>query len=257
MPTNISHPLEQASFPPPPKAIANTWHTLGLFAAVLILSLTGSHQVAASANRPHGRLILYAVTIVFDWVMVGYIWMGVKRRGVTLRELIGGRWPTFDLFMRDVVIAICFWILSSAILATAKLAIGLASLDPAKTLGQVSELKKTLGFIVPQGPIEVAAYIALTLSAGFCEELIYRGYFQRQFRAWTSSTAFAIIAQGVLFGASHGYQGWRFMLLIALYGCLFGIMATWRKSLRPGMMAHAWQDLFSGIVLKLAMKFAP
>jgi hypothetical protein len=30
------------------------------------------------------------------------------------------------------------------------------------------------------------------------------------------------------------------------------MMAAWRKSLRPGMMAHAWQDLFSGIVLKLA-----
>jgi hypothetical protein len=47
------------------------------------------------------------------------------------------------------------------------------------------------------------------------------------------------------------------MVLIAAYGCLFGILAAWRKSLRPGMMAHAWQDLLSGILLKIAMKLAP
>jgi membrane protease YdiL (CAAX protease family) len=257
MATNISHPLQQASTPDSPQPIANAWHTLGLFAAVLGLSFAGAQRIAASASRPHGRLILYAGTIIVDWVIVGYIWMGVKRRGVRLRDLTGGKWRSGEDFVLDVFIAVCFWIVSSLILAATKLAVGLATLDPAKTLGQVSELKKTLGFIVPQGPLEVAGYVALTVTAGFCEELLYRGYFQQQFRAWTKNVTLAIVAQGVLFGASHGYQGWRFMSLIALYGCLFGIMAVWRKSLRPGMMAHAWQDLFSGIVLKLATRFAP
>lgn len=252
MATDISYPLEQTSTPLQPKAVANTWHTLALLVAVLTMSLASSRQMVASANRPHGRLILYATTIAVDWVIVGYIWMGVKRRGVRIRDLIGGRWQTFEYFMRDVVMAVCFWILSSLILTSAKFAIGLASLDVGKTMGQLGELKKTLGFIVPQGPIEVIGYIALTLTAGFCEELLYRGYFQRQFRVWTNSAAVATVAQGIVFGASHGYQGWRFMVLIAIYGCLFGMMAAWRKSLRPGMMAHAWQDLFSGIVLKLA-----
>ena len=66
-----------------------------------------------------------------------------------------------------------------------------------------------------------------------------------------------VVAQGILFGASHGYQGWRSMAVIAIFGCAFGILAAWRKNLRPGMMAHAWQDLFTGLVLKMLMKFAP
>jgi uncharacterized protein len=257
MATDISLPVDQTSTSTGQKPIAHPLHTLGLLVAVLAISLAGSQRMAVNASRPHGRLILYVGTIVVDWVIVGYIWMGVKRRGVRLRDLIGGKWQRFEDFVRDVFIAICFWIGSSLVLAAAKLAIGLATLDPGKTLGQVGELKKTLGFLVPQGPLEVAGYIALTLTAGFCEELLYRGYLQRQFRAWTNSAAVAILAQGIVFGASHGYQGWRFMALIAVYGCLFGIVVAWRKTLRPGMMAHAWQDLFSGMVLKLAMKFAP
>lgn len=29
-------------------------------------------------------------------------------------------------------------------------------------------------------------------------------------------------------------------------GALYGSLALWRKSLRPGMMAHAWSDILSG-----------
>jgi membrane protease YdiL (CAAX protease family) len=257
MATDGTPSLERASPSTQPRAIAPALHTLGLVVAVLALSFTGSERMAANASRPHGRLILYVATILVDWVIVGYIWMGLTRRGVRLRDLIGGKWRSADDVLLDFVIAVGFWIASSLILAATKLALGLASLNLSKTMGEVSELKKTLGFLVPQSPIEIAAFVALTMTAGFCEELIYRGYFQQQFRAWTNNMTIAIVAQGILFGASHGYQGWKFMALIAIYGCLFGMLASWRKNLRAGMLAHAWQDLFSGIALKLAMKLAP
>jgi len=38
------------------------------------------------------------------------------------------------------------------------------------------------------------------------------------------------------------------MVLIAVYGMLFGLLAHFRKNLRPGMMAHTFQDAFSGIM---------
>ena len=41
------------------------------------------------------------------------------------------------------------------------------------------------------------------------------------------------------------------MLLIGIYGLMFGLLAWWRNSLRPGMMAHAWHDAFSGVVLRM------
>jgi membrane protease YdiL (CAAX protease family) len=258
MATDVTPPLQESpTLPTHKQPIAPPLHTLGLIAAVLALSFTGADRLAANANRPHGRLVLYIATIMVDWVIVGYIWMGLKRRGVRLRDVIGGKWQSGEDMLLDAAIAVGFWLSWSFLVVAVSFALGSANLDPAKTMGKVSELKKSIGFIVPQGITEIFAFIALTMTAGFCEELIYRGYFQQQFRAWTNNLWLAILAQGVLFGASHGYQGWKSMLVIAIFGCAFGLLAAWRKSLRPGMMAHAWQDLFSGFVLKLAMKLAP
>jgi len=39
------------------------------------------------------------------------------------------------------------------------------------------------------------------------------------------------------------------MLTICVYGCLFGLLARWRGSLRPGMMAHFLQDGVGGLLL--------
>src|SRR5690242_17574200 len=109
MATDRTPPLQPAAASDP-APIANRWHTLGLLAAVLLLSFTGSSRLAQNVNHPHGRLKLYIATIVVDWVIVGYIWMGIRRRGLRLRDLIGGRWQKAEDFFLDLLVAICFWI---------------------------------------------------------------------------------------------------------------------------------------------------
>jgi len=89
------------------------------------------------------------------------------------------------------------------------------------------------------------------MTAGFCEEIIFRGYLQRQFAAVAHTMLGGVALSAIVFGASHGYEGSPRMLLLALYGLMFGLLAWWRKSLRPGMIAHAWHDALSGAVLRL------
>jgi hypothetical protein len=38
------------------------------------------------------------------------------------------------------------------------------------------------------------------------------------------------------------------VILIGLFGAMFGILAYWCRSVRPGMIAHAWQDSLGGVV---------
>jgi len=102
--------------------------------------------------------------------------------------------------------------------------------------------------LLPQSPLEIALYLMLSLTAGFCEEVIFRGYLQRQFTALTRASAGGIALQGIVFGLGHGYQGWKFMLLIAVYGTTIGLLAHWRHSLRPGMILHFVQDGAGGLV---------
>jgi membrane protease YdiL (CAAX protease family) len=90
-------------------------------------------------------------------------------------------------------------------------------------------------------------FLALAASAGFAEELVFRGYLTQQFSAWTGSYTIAVILQGIVFGLAHGFYG-KAMLAVMLQGWLLGLLANWRKSLRPGMLAHGLQDSIGGIV---------
>ena len=58
-----------------------------------------------------------------------------------------------------------------------------------------------------------------------------------------------VAVQALVFGASRGYQPVNFMIAIALFGGLFGLLAQWRRSLRPGMLAHFLQDGVLGLAM--------
>jgi membrane protease YdiL (CAAX protease family) len=38
------------------------------------------------------------------------------------------------------------------------------------------------------------------------------------------------------------------MIVIFIYGCVFGAFVTWRNSLLPAMVAHGLQDALGGLV---------
>jgi membrane protease YdiL (CAAX protease family) len=101
---------------------------------------------------------------------------------------------------------------------------------------------------MPQRGVELAWWIALSITAGMCEETVFRGYLQRQFLAMTKSAPIAILLSAATFGAAHAYQGFRMVILIGLFGAMFGLLAHWRGNVRPGMIAHAWQDSFNGVL---------
>ena len=60
--------------------------------------------------------------------------------------------------------------------------------------------------------------------------------------------------QGIIFGAAHGYQGPKYMVMISVYNFLFGAMVHWRRSLLPGMAAHFLQDGALGLLLGQTLK---
>ena len=138
--------------------------------------------------------------------------------------------------LRDAGLAVGFLVVANILLSFVR------HLFP----GAPSEAIKNL---LPHTGLETAIFLGLSLTAAICEELIYRGYLQRQFAAWTGSAAAGIVLQGAVFGFSHAYQGTAMVITIAVYGCLFGLLAAWRKSLRPGMLAHFLQDGIGGLIL--------
>ena len=235
-----------AEIPPAPatdsRLLAPWWHTVLLIAVLLFASLSGTrgrHPLAA-----HSKLPQYLWGMTWEWILLAFTWLGIRKR-ITLRDLIGGRWASMEDFYLDVVYAGAFWICAMFVLgAGAKL----FHLDQA---AKIEGLRKQLGFLTPGNRLELTVWFCLSATAGFCEEIMFRGYLQRQFAAVTHSMLAGVLLSAVVFGASHGYEGAARMVLIGLFGLMFGLLAWWRKSLRPGMMAHAWHDAFSGAVLRM------
>jgi hypothetical protein len=187
---------------------------------------------------------IYLATIAYEWLFTGYVWWGIRRAGGTLRELIGGRWRSVGDFLLDIVIALGVWIGALLVIAMAALAMGM------NHAGNIEDARRQIGFLAPQSTLEVILWICLSATAGFCEEVLFRGYFQKQFTRLLRCRWSALVVVSILFGLGHGYEGAQRMVLIALLGFAFGLMSLLRKSLRPAMMAHTLQDTISGLVLR-------
>ncbi len=72
--------------------------------------------------------------------------------------------------------------------------------------------------------------------------------FRTVVKTLTGSATIAVLVQGILSGISHSYQGIKSVIVISVYGVMFGLLAHLRGSLRPGMIAHAWTDIASGLL---------
>jgi membrane protease YdiL (CAAX protease family) len=88
--------------------------------------------------------------------------------------------------------------------------------------------------------LPVMVRILVSLSAGFVEEIFFRGFLQPRVGI-TLSTAFFVLA--------HVSYGQPFMLLgITLLSLIFAFLVRWRQTIWPAIAAHA---LFDGVQLLL------
>jgi uncharacterized protein len=219
-----------------PTPVAPVWHTIVLLVAVVgISALSGWQQLQLHGRPLPSRMVEYVFTLVYEFLLLGYVWFfGLRKYRVRLAEIVGGKWRNFGDFLLDVAIAVLFWIVVVIVLLILSLTLHFRGMDAAKAL-------------LPQTTIELCVFVLLAIAAGFCEEIVFRGYLQRQFTAWTGNIAAGIALQAVVFGSGHIYQGVKGVVVITIYGALFGILAAMRKSLRPGIMQHCGQDALSGI----------
>ncbi len=51
----------------------------------------------------------YISVLVSEWLLVLYVRMGVHKRGVRLRDLVGGRWATPKEVIKDVALGAGLW----------------------------------------------------------------------------------------------------------------------------------------------------
>ena len=105
----------------------------------------------------------------------------------------------------------------------------------------------------PHTPSELGWWMALSLTAGVCEEFLFRGYliwaFQPMFGLW-GAAAFSV----AVFAVAHAYQGVKGILATGIVGSLLTLVVLISGSLLPAMALHALIDIGQGLVAWLVFR---
>ena len=231
-----------------PKPIASRRHLIGfvaIIAGIVAMGFYAQHAAGSAATKQlagHATAIpIYLSACFMDWALLYYCWAGVHRSGGTLATLSGGRWKTWKSLAIALAIAAPFWAAWEGAAYGIHWVLGASS-------------AKTVDSLLPQSFLEIIIWIGVSITAGICEELAFRGYLQKQLEALGGSVVGAVIGQGLIFGLAHSYQGWKNTIVIAILGILFGMLAAWRKNLRANIIVHAWGDVWGGWLSALGMR---
>lgn len=108
------------------------------------------------------------------------------------------------------------------------------------------KLLATIEPLIPRTQDERRAFVMLAISAGVCEEIVYRGflihYLDHYAPLWT-----AVLLSSVLFGFAHAYQAlWPNVLNTGLVGLGLAVLYLLTGSLWLPMLAHAIFDILQG-----------
>jgi membrane protease YdiL (CAAX protease family) len=217
-----------------PAMLASTRHfrrflfIAGGIAVAMLLQARGSSPTPLASRVP-----LYVALIVVELLLVWFVVVGIRAHGSKLIDVIGRRWDSISTALVDLLLA-----------GGATLLLRFAGPFLYQLLGRWAS---NTGFLLPKTLSESLVWIVVSLAAGICEELVYRGYLQQQLWSLTGSLPAALFLQAVIFGAGHIYQGWKPALVTAIYGLIFGLVAAWRRSIIPGAIAHAVVDILGGL----------
>jgi len=195
------------------------------------------HFMAQPQVLRRERIRLYASTILFQWTLAAIVAWRAFARGLTLPQLglAGGRPASIFLLtlIGATLIALTHWM---------NLRRMAGSNHPA-----AEKLRAMAERLFPHSATETLLFIMLALTAGVCEEFIFRGFaIAALFGAGLSSWA-AVIVSSLMFGVAHLYQGKGGSVGTGILGVLFASVRIAYHSIFPVIIWHAVLDVVAGI----------
>lgn len=107
--------------------------------------------------------------------------------------------------------------------------------------------------LVPHDAREARLFAALSVTAGICEEIVFRGfllaYFESLLGLWP-----AVALSSLVFGLGHAYQGVRGIFKTAGVGLVMALLVVLTGGLWAAILVHAVIDLTSGSMARRVLQ---
>ncbi len=193
------------------------------------------------------RQTVYRWTILTEWGLVAVFLTWWLIMGRTLADLglqftvTGWQW---------IALAVCVVATLQFVLYTHR-----TSRDP-KSLADVRSQLNDLSAMVPHTTTELRTFNWLSITAGICEEVLYRGLLMTALATLTGLWP-AVLLSSVVFGVGHAYQGPGGILRTGLVGLVLALVVVFTGSLLAAMVMHAVLDIVQGRLVWSAVNGDP
>src|ERR1700720_928385 len=210
-----------------------SWDILLIFFVLsVVVPLRGRARLQQLLARPRveraERLWLYASTIAFQWLAAAVAAWRAWAHGFTATQLGLAMPGRFRLLVITVL--------------GAALIVVLQWLNLRRMGRSTSPLRQPLQAlaerILPQSTRELIPFLALSVTAGLCEEFLYRGFAMAVLSRAGLPISVVILVSSVIFGLAHLYQGRAGLVSTMVLGILFGVARAALGSLVPAMAWH-------------------
>ena len=222
-------------------------HALAAILAVLFpvrAALFGFRRLANAdpEDVPRVRLWLYRQGITIQWSLAAAtvaLWAWLRRPWGMLGVVPHPTWGLLGVSLGFAVTVLY-------VLAQRRKA-----LEDDQALLRLRQRMRHIERMMPRSAAELRWFGGLAVTAGMCEELLYRGYL-----TWYLASAMplvpAVLLSSVVFGVGHAYQGPRGVATTAAVGVFFCGIYIVTGSLLACMAIHALMDLYAGQMAKAA-----
>jgi hypothetical protein len=221
-----------------------------LYLALIAIGLLVDHFVLwpvflrwSQVNPGRARRWLWSSLMILLWALVACgvaLWLFEARAWKALRLVIPQGWRLWSALGLIVLVAIIYG--RSAI-----------RISRSKRVKRIEMGSPHVEKLAPHSRSELGWWAAVSVSAGVCEEFIFRGYllwaFQPLFGLW-GAALFSI----VVFAAAHAYQGANGILATGVVGALLTLVVLICGSLWAAIALHTLIDLGTGLVAFLALR---
>ncbi|CAN5633109.1 hypothetical protein BH23GEM9_BH23GEM9_05810 [soil metagenome] len=103
--------------------------------------------------------------------------------------------------------------------------------------------------LLPSTANERALFVGVSVTAGICEEIVFRGFLIHALLLATGSLPLTVLLSSGVFGIVHAYQQPIGALRAALLGALLALPLLLHGSIYPAILAHILIDVLSGLWL--------
>ena len=196
--------------------------------------------LALPASNSRDRLRLYVSSMTMQWCVTGLVVWRAFARGLDRAEI--------GLSLNHVgkLVAVS---LGGAILLTSLHCLNLRRVAASKQPA-ADKLRAIALRILPHSEGELIVFCGLSLTAGVCEEFLYRGFVMASLHRVGLGVASCLLISSIMFGLAHAYQGKGGVVGTLLLGTVFGTARIVYDSLLPVVVWHAAIDVTAGVAGK-------